>query len=231
MFWITNPSNDFVGNVAVGGQFGFWFAMPLHPLGFAASDPKYLWWPRHSKLGLFIRNKAHSMTQSGLFFDDGQINNQGDTELSTYSPRDVDMILNNFVDNPSATDLDVLKAMIQDFQPLNAVIVEFTAYKVRTRRLLSSFYCANVTHNSAVSTVFGVAVTTSSFTMLVLLTTQSVSTALASTLSKEHLLLVRLIMLAILTSTLKKVEADTFLTLAVLLKASLAFSHMMQEVV
>eukprot|EP00029_Vermamoeba_vermiformis_P004387 TRINITY_DN1492_c0_g1_i3.p1 TRINITY_DN1492_c0_g1~~TRINITY_DN1492_c0_g1_i3.p1 ORF type:complete len:929 (-),score=277.46 TRINITY_DN1492_c0_g1_i3:40-2826(-) len=131
MFWITNPSNDFVGNVAVGGHFGFWFAMPLHPLGFAASDPKYLWWPRHSPLGLFIRNKAHSSSRSGLFIDDGQINDKGDTELSTYVPRDVDMILDNFVDNPSTENLNDLKTLLEQFTPMDAVIVEFTAYKCR----------------------------------------------------------------------------------------------------
>ncbi len=141
MFWITNPSNDFIGNVAVGGQFGFWFAMPTHPLGLAVSEPKYEWWPRHSKLGLFIRNKAHSMIQSGLFFDEGQINNQGDTELSSYIPRDVDMILANFVSDPSTVDLTALQNIIEQHTPDDSVVVEFTAYKVRKRRVLMTFCC------------------------------------------------------------------------------------------
>lgn len=34
-FWITNTQNRIVGNHAVAGYFGFWFAMPYHPIGLA----------------------------------------------------------------------------------------------------------------------------------------------------------------------------------------------------
>jgi len=73
------------------------------------------------------------MINSGLFFDEGQVNDAGDTQLSSYSPRDVDMILANYVDNPSTASLDTIQSILDNFTPDNAVVVEFTAYKVITK--------------------------------------------------------------------------------------------------
>lgn len=69
-FWITNPNNDFIDNVAAGSQAeGFWFALPQHPLAFNSKLTNV--WPRQNPLGRFIGNVAHSNLDIGLFVDNG----------------------------------------------------------------------------------------------------------------------------------------------------------------
>jgi len=42
-FWITNPRNYFIGNVAAGTLgTGFWFALPTGPLGLSAKDDRFV---------------------------------------------------------------------------------------------------------------------------------------------------------------------------------------------
>jgi hypothetical protein len=64
-FWITNPNNDFIDNVAAGsdGQ-GFWFNPPPNPTG-----PSATWnvCPQLTPLGAFVRNTAHSNKIFGLW--------------------------------------------------------------------------------------------------------------------------------------------------------------------
>ena len=71
-FWITNPSNHYIGNVAAGSdQVGFWMAFPEHPNGqFAGTDISAQTWPRRMPLGTFTGNVAHSNFDS-LMFDRG----------------------------------------------------------------------------------------------------------------------------------------------------------------
>jgi hypothetical protein len=71
-FWITNPSNDYVDNVAAGSdQIGFWIALPVHPTGaFAGSEVSANTWPRRMPLGKFKGNVAHS-NFDGIMFDRG----------------------------------------------------------------------------------------------------------------------------------------------------------------
>jgi cell migration-inducing and hyaluronan-binding protein len=71
-FWITNPSNHYIGNVAAGSdQIGFWMAYPQHPTGeFEGSEISAKTWPRRMPLGTFTGNVAHSNFDS-LMFDRG----------------------------------------------------------------------------------------------------------------------------------------------------------------
>jgi hypothetical protein len=61
-YWITNPNNEFVGNVA-GGTVGtgFWFALPTAPLGLSAAQSYFSGLqPDREPLGLFVDNVCHS---------------------------------------------------------------------------------------------------------------------------------------------------------------------------
>ncbi|TWT43117.1 G8 domain-containing protein [Botrimarina hoheduenensis] len=71
-FWVTNPDNDFVGNIAAGSEgTGFWFLFPDSPIGAAASDPQYAGVrPDRVNLGVFDHNSSHS-APIGLNFDRG----------------------------------------------------------------------------------------------------------------------------------------------------------------
>jgi len=61
-FWITNPDNTYIGNVAAGSDStGFWLAFPVHPTGaFEGSDDSLATWPRRTKFREFRGNVAHS---------------------------------------------------------------------------------------------------------------------------------------------------------------------------
>ncbi len=72
-YWITNPQNDFVGNVAAGSaSFGFWVALPAKPTGPSAMDSRFAnVYPRRTAMGLFQNNLAHSNENTGLNVDGG----------------------------------------------------------------------------------------------------------------------------------------------------------------
>jgi hypothetical protein len=61
-FWITNPDNSYIDNVAAGSdQTGFWFSIPMHPNGaFLGSEASLNTWPRRTPLRAFRGNVAHS---------------------------------------------------------------------------------------------------------------------------------------------------------------------------
>jgi hypothetical protein len=61
-FWITNPSNYFIDNVAAGSDStGFWFSIPEHPNGaFLDTEISKNTWSRRMPLGAFRGNVAHS---------------------------------------------------------------------------------------------------------------------------------------------------------------------------
>ena len=72
LFWVTNPDNIYVGNVAAGSEStGFWFALPEHPTGAFLDKPgSDKIWPRRTKVREFKGNTAHS-NYDGLMFDRG----------------------------------------------------------------------------------------------------------------------------------------------------------------
>jgi G8 domain-containing protein len=61
-YWITNPDNIFIDNVAAGSdENGFWWSLPEHPQGaFLGTDAAKAIWPRRIKLAEFRGNVAHS---------------------------------------------------------------------------------------------------------------------------------------------------------------------------
>lgn len=113
IFWITNPSNDFIGNVAASSEgSGFWFGLPEHPTGpsYAIFDGANTW-PRRTPLGTFRDNLAHSNSADGLHVDRGPTADVTGVETTSYRPR------SNPAD-PSST-------------PVTAVFQGFSAYRHR----------------------------------------------------------------------------------------------------
>ncbi|MEL6430020.1 MAG: G8 domain-containing protein, partial [Planctomycetota bacterium] len=72
-FWITNPANTIVDNVAAGSPgSGFWFALPAEgPVGLSIGDPRFSGIvPNTMPLGAFGGNVAHSV-RLGFDVNDG----------------------------------------------------------------------------------------------------------------------------------------------------------------
>src|SRR5690606_19043118 len=76
-YWITNPDNSYVDNVAAGSDAnGFWMSLPEHPNGaFLGSEESLNTWPRRMHFREFRGNVAHS-NYNGFMFDR---NNSEDT--------------------------------------------------------------------------------------------------------------------------------------------------------
>ncbi len=112
-YWITNPGNHFIGNVAAGSDaVGFWLAFIEHPNGqFEGTEIAANTWPRRSPLGEFRGNVAHSNFDS-LMYDRGP--NQDNTFSVAGSGHTA------YVD-PSDPTSDTLVSHIDDY----------TAYKNR----------------------------------------------------------------------------------------------------
>jgi cell migration-inducing and hyaluronan-binding protein len=93
-FWITNPDNTYVGNVAAGSdQVGFWMAFPTHPTGaFEGTEISANTWPGRMPLREFRGNVAHS-NFDGLMLDrgpgpDGRFGIAGPNLVSRADPAD-----------------------------------------------------------------------------------------------------------------------------------------------
>jgi hypothetical protein len=69
-YWITNPDNRYIDNVAAGSDSnGFWMSLPEHPNGaFLDSDISKATWPRNTAIREFRGNVAHS-TYDGFMLD------------------------------------------------------------------------------------------------------------------------------------------------------------------
>jgi len=116
-FWITNPDNIYVDNVAAGSEStGFWIALPVHPLPpFAGTDVGNATWPRRMRLGEFKGNVAHS-NFDGFIMDrgpqpDGHFRTGGHIALA----------------NPADANSPIVETVIEDF----------TAYKNRNSGMWS----------------------------------------------------------------------------------------------
>ena len=113
IFWVTNPDNVLVGNVAASSAgSGFWYSLPLHPTGpsYSIFDGANVW-PRRTPLGEFRDNLAHSNANDGLHVDRGPAQNTLRAETASYQPRT----------NPAD----------RDSEPVLAVFENFVAYKHR----------------------------------------------------------------------------------------------------
>ena len=113
IFWVTNPDNVLVDNVAAhSAGSGFWYSLPLHPTGpsYTIFDGANVW-PRHTPLGRFEGNLAHSNQNDGLHVDRGPAQGTLNAETASYRPRA----------NPADRDSD----------PVPAIFENFVAYKHR----------------------------------------------------------------------------------------------------
>mgnify|MGYP001765254061 CR=1 FL=1 len=61
-YWITNPDNTYINNVAAGSDAnGFWMSLPEHPNGaFKDSEESLATWPRVSSAGPTLRCSART---------------------------------------------------------------------------------------------------------------------------------------------------------------------------
>ncbi len=112
-YWITNPSNDYIDNVAAGSDaIGFWFSLPEHPNGaFLGTEISRNTWPRRMPQGEFRGNVAHS-NFDGLMYDrnineDNTFGVTGSAHIARVNPAD-----------PTSPSIE-------------SVIEDFTAYKNR----------------------------------------------------------------------------------------------------
>ena len=71
-YWVTNPDNNWVGNISAGSEgTGFWFILPNRAIGVSASDPQYNnVRPERTNLRQFDYNSSHA-SPAGLNFDRG----------------------------------------------------------------------------------------------------------------------------------------------------------------
>eukprot|EP01124_Arcella_intermedia_P021841 TRINITY_DN3119_c0_g1_i1.p1 TRINITY_DN3119_c0_g1~~TRINITY_DN3119_c0_g1_i1.p1 ORF type:complete len:1227 (-),score=287.50 TRINITY_DN3119_c0_g1_i1:44-3724(-) len=139
IFWITNLNNTWTDNVASGGTFGYWFALPNHPLAFGSLLPnsQTLQWNRKQVIGKFKGNKAHSSARKGLHMDDGLKDQTGVTQSFSVFPVE----WNKYISIENALTLASQPAqwggenlLEQTFYSLPwsyALIEDFTAYKCR----------------------------------------------------------------------------------------------------
>eukprot|EP01125_Pyxidicula_operculata_P001595 TRINITY_DN11443_c0_g1_i1.p1 TRINITY_DN11443_c0_g1~~TRINITY_DN11443_c0_g1_i1.p1 ORF type:complete len:1291 (-),score=304.46 TRINITY_DN11443_c0_g1_i1:59-3931(-) len=117
-FWITNPNNTFINNAAVSGFFGFWFALPLRPMGLSVVlYPKDPTWERGriTPLLQFENNLAHSCHDNCLQIDQN-VKADGTIDKGGWNPQR----------GPFNGSLDSGYPFVQPF------IKGFTAYKSRS---------------------------------------------------------------------------------------------------
>jgi cell migration-inducing and hyaluronan-binding protein len=116
-FWITNPDNIYIDNVAAGSdQAGFWLSLPEHPNGaFLGTEQSLNTWPRRTLLGEFRGNTAHS-NYDGYMFD------RNIAEDNTYA-----LAGNTYLPLVDHTD-PLSEALVTHF-------VDLTAYKNRNQGL------------------------------------------------------------------------------------------------
>jgi cell migration-inducing and hyaluronan-binding protein len=87
-FWITNPDNSYIDNVAAGSdETGFWFSIPQHPNGqFLGTEASLNTWPRRTPLREFRGNVAHSNFDGFMFDRNINEDNTFDLSFSAYTP-------------------------------------------------------------------------------------------------------------------------------------------------
>ena len=95
-YWITNPDNSFIDNVAAGSdENGFWLSLPEHPQGaFKGSEVSKTIWPKRTPLRAFRGNVAHSNFDGFMFdrniYEDGTFGLATIPFLPLTNPADLD---------------------------------------------------------------------------------------------------------------------------------------------
>jgi hypothetical protein len=112
-YWITNPDNSFIDNVAAGSdENGFWLSVPMHPQGqFLGTEVARNIWPRRTRLRAFRGNVAHSNFDG--FMIDRHIN-----EDNTFGTASIPLLP---LANPADLESEVLETHFENL----------TAYKNR----------------------------------------------------------------------------------------------------
>jgi cell migration-inducing and hyaluronan-binding protein len=94
-YWITNPDNIYVDNVAAGSdENGFWLSLPEHPNGqFLGTEVSENTWPRRMNILEFRGNVAHS-NYDGFMFDrniaaDNTFGVTGNMHVARENPADI----------------------------------------------------------------------------------------------------------------------------------------------
>ena len=87
-FWITNPDNSYIDNVAAGSdETGFWLSLPEHPQGaFAGTEVAANIWPRRTPLRAFRGNVSHSNFDGFMFDRNVNEDNTFDLSFSAFTP-------------------------------------------------------------------------------------------------------------------------------------------------
>jgi cell migration-inducing and hyaluronan-binding protein len=87
-YWITNPDNTFIDNVAAGSdENGFWLSLPEHPQGaFLGTEVSQNIWPRRTPIRAFAGNVAHSNFDGFMFDRNINEDNTFDLSFSAYTP-------------------------------------------------------------------------------------------------------------------------------------------------
>ena len=87
-FWITNPDNSYIDNVAAGSdENGFWLSLPEHPQGaFKDSEVSKTIWPRRTPMRAFRGNVAHSNFDGFMFDRNINEDNTFDLSFSAFTP-------------------------------------------------------------------------------------------------------------------------------------------------
>jgi hypothetical protein len=84
-FWITNPNNRFIGNVAAGSEgAGFWLIPVTTVLRAGAKPASYS--PRKFPLLEFDGNRAHSNTKRGIMIEGDMVVSTRDTKINNQHP-------------------------------------------------------------------------------------------------------------------------------------------------
>jgi len=89
-FWITNPDNTFIDNVAAGSdENGFWLSLPEHPNGaFLGTDQSKNTWPRRTRIREFRNNTAHSNFDGFMFDRNINVDNTFGLAGNSYLPKE-----------------------------------------------------------------------------------------------------------------------------------------------
>src|SRR6188508_2328790 len=89
-YWITNPDNTFIGNVAAGSdENGFWLSLPEHPNGqFLNTEISKSTWPRRTKIREFRDNVAHSNFDGFMFDRNINVDNTFGLAGNAYGPKE-----------------------------------------------------------------------------------------------------------------------------------------------
>src|SRR6185312_10960216 len=87
-FWITNPANSYIDNVAAGSdENGFWLSLPEHPTGaFKDAEISKTIWPRLTPMRAFKGNVSHSNFDGFMFDRNINEDNTFDLSFSAFTP-------------------------------------------------------------------------------------------------------------------------------------------------